>query len=111
MAACLWANDHGRLRELKHALYEAFFCEGVDIATDAEIARAAGIAGLDPVAAVTAAYDHANIERLRSIRREAEAASVTGVPTLLTEDDRTHWGMGGVERLLADEPLVPRATR
>ena len=38
----------------KHALYEAFFCEGLDIATDGEIARAAGIAGLDPVAAVTA---------------------------------------------------------
>ena len=110
MAACLWANDEGRLRELKHALYEAFFCEGLDIATDAEIGRAAGIAGLDPVAAVTAAYDHANIQRLRSIRREAEAAGVAGVPTLLTEDGRTHWGMGGVERLLADEQLVPRAT-
>jgi predicted DsbA family dithiol-disulfide isomerase len=109
MAACLWASDEGRLRELKHALYEAFFCEGLDIATDAEMARAAGIAGLDPVAAVTAAYDHANIQRLRSIRRDAEAAGVAGVPTLLTEDGRTHWGMGGVERLLADEPLVPRA--
>jgi predicted DsbA family dithiol-disulfide isomerase len=109
MAACLWARDEGRLRELKHALYEAFFCEGLDIATDAEIARAAGIAGLDPVAAVTAAYDHAHIERLRSVRRDAEAAGVAGVPTLLTEDGRTHWGMGGVERLLADEPLVPRA--
>ena len=45
-----------------------------------------------------------------AIRREAEAAGVAGVPTLLTEDGRTHWGMGGVERLLADEPLVPRAT-
>jgi predicted DsbA family dithiol-disulfide isomerase len=109
MATCLWADDHGRLRELKHALYEAFFCEGLDIATDGEIARAAGIAGLDPAAAVAAAYDHAQIERLRSIRREAEAAGVAGVPTLLTADGRTHWGQGGVERLLAGEPLVPRA--
>ena len=25
MAACLWANDEGRVREFKHALYEAFF--------------------------------------------------------------------------------------
>ena len=46
--------------------------------------------------------------RLREIRAEAEAAGVAGVPTLLTADGRTHWGMGGVERLLADEPLVPR---
>ena len=110
LAACLWAYDEGRLRAFKHALYEAFFCEGLDIATDAEIARAAEIVGLDPSAAVTAAYDPGLIERLRSIRRDAEAEGVAGVPTLLTDDGRTHWGMGGVERLLAGEPLVPRAT-
>ena len=110
LAACLWADDEGRLRAFKHALYEAFFCEGLDIASDGEIARAAGIAGLDPVAAVAAAYDHTRLERLRSIRREAEAAGVAGVPTLLAEDGGTHWGMGGVERLFAGEPLVPRAT-
>ena len=107
-AACLWAKDEGRLRAFKHALYEAFFCEGLDIATDGEIARAAGIAGLDAVAAVAAAYDHERLAQLREIRREAEAAGVAGVPTLLTEDGRTHWGMGGVARLLAGEALVPR---
>ncbi|MEX2612531.1 MAG: DsbA family protein, partial [Gaiellaceae bacterium] len=32
LAACLWAGEQGRLREFKHALYEAFFCEGEDIA-------------------------------------------------------------------------------
>src|SRR6267378_1612552 len=52
LAACVWADGQGKLREFKHALYEAFFCEGEDIATDAEIARAAGRAGLDPAAAV-----------------------------------------------------------
>lgn len=110
LAACLWAGDAGRLRELKHALYEAFFCEGLDIATDAEIARAAASAGLDPVAAVAAAYDPEQLARLRAIRREAEAAGVAGVPSVLADDGRTHWGMGGVERLLAGEPLVPRST-
>lgn len=108
LAACLWAGDAGRLRAFKHALYEAFFCEGVDLATDAEIARAASGVGLDPAAAVAAAYDPARLERLRSIRREAEAAGVAGVPSLLAADGRTHWGMGGVERLLAGEALVPR---
>ena len=28
LCACLWAGEQGRLREFKHALYEAFFCEG-----------------------------------------------------------------------------------
>jgi predicted DsbA family dithiol-disulfide isomerase len=108
LAACLWAGAHGRLRDFKHALYEAFFCEGEDIATDAEIARAAQRAGLAADAAVAAAYDPARHSRIREIRADAEAAGVRGVPTLLAEDGRTHWGTGGVERLLAGEPLVPR---
>jgi predicted DsbA family dithiol-disulfide isomerase len=109
LAACLWAGSEGRLREFKHALYEAFFCEGEDIAADREIGRAAERSGLDPAGAVAAAYDPELQETLRSIRREAEAAGVAGVPSLLAEDGRTHWGMGGLERLLAGEPLVPRS--
>ncbi len=109
LPACLWAGDQGRLRELKHALYQAFFREGEDIATDAEIARAAQRAGLDPAGAVAAAYSPEQIARIRDIRREAEAAGVRGVPTLLTDEGETHWGMGGLERLLSGQPLVPRA--
>jgi predicted DsbA family dithiol-disulfide isomerase len=109
LAACLWAGEQSRLRDFKHALYEAFFCEGEDIATDREIARATFRIGLDPEAAVAAAYAPARFERIREIRRDAEAAGVRGVPTLLAEDGTSHWGMGGLERLLAGEELVPRA--
>jgi predicted DsbA family dithiol-disulfide isomerase len=108
LAACLWAQEQGRLRAFKHALYEGFFCEGEDIATDAEIARAAERAGLDPQEAVGAAYSPELGARLRTIRQQAEAAGVRGVPSVLAEGSLSHWGMGGVERLLAGEPLVPR---
>jgi predicted DsbA family dithiol-disulfide isomerase len=108
LAACLWAGEQGRLRDFKHALYEAFFCEGEDIATDRELARAAARVGLDPDAAVAAAYSPERFEQIREIRRDAEAAGVRGVPTLLTEHGESHWGMGGLERLLAGEALVPR---
>jgi len=108
LAACLWAGEQERLRDFKHALYEAFFCEGEDIATDREIARAASRVGLDAEAAVAAAYAPERFERIREVRRQAEAAGVRGVPTLLTEDGASHWGMGGLERLLAGEELVPR---
>jgi predicted DsbA family dithiol-disulfide isomerase len=108
LAACLWAREQGRLREFKHALYEAFFCEGEDIATDAEIARAAERAELDAQEAVRAAYSPELGSRLHAIRQEAEAAGVRGVPSVLAGDGRSHWGMGGVERLLTGEPLVPR---
>jgi predicted DsbA family dithiol-disulfide isomerase len=109
LAACLWAGEQSRLRDFKHALYEAFFCEGEDIATDPEIARAAERAGLDPDRAVEAAYSSALFARIREIRRDAESAGVSGVPALVTDDGETHWGMGGVQRLLEGLPLVPRA--
>lgn len=108
VAACLWAGEQGRLHAFKAALYEAFFCEGEDISADAQLAIAAERAGLDAAETVHEAYSAERIAELGRIRAEAEAAGVRGVPTLLTADERTHWGMGGVERLLAGEPLVPR---
>jgi predicted DsbA family dithiol-disulfide isomerase len=108
LATCLWAGEQGALRAFKHALYEVFFCEGEDIATDREISRAAARAGLDPDAAVAAAYSHERFEQIRAIRAVAEAEGVRGVPTLVTEDGESHWGMGGLQRYLAGDPLVPR---
>src|SRR4051812_27180184 len=82
LAACLWAGERGRLRDFKHALYEAFFCEGEDIGSDRELPRAAERARLDPAAAVAAAYASEHFERIREIRAEAESLGVRGVPTL-----------------------------
>ena len=109
LAACLWAGEQGSLQAYKAVLYEAFFCEGEDISTDAQIALAAQRAGLDPAEAVAAAYAPERIARIAEIRRDAEEAGVRGVPALVSADGRSHWGMGGVERLLAGEPLVPRS--
>jgi predicted DsbA family dithiol-disulfide isomerase len=108
LAACLWAEEAGRLRQFRRALYEAFFCEGRDIGSEAEIARAAQRAELTAEDAVGAAHSPGRIARLSEIRGEAERAGVRGVPSVLTEDGRTHWGMGGLERLLEGRPLIPR---
>ena len=108
LAACLWAAEEGGLRPFKHALYEAFFCEGEDIATDPEIRRAAARVDLDSDAAIAAAYSPERIGQIADIRHEAEAAGIRGVPSLLAENGESHWGMGGLERLLAGQPLVPR---
>ena len=110
LGVCLWAGDLGKLRQLKHALYEAFFCEGEDIASDPQIRRAAERAGLAPDDAIEAAYDAGGRKRIAAIRAEAVEAGVRGVPTLVAANGRTHWGLGGVERLLADKPLVPHAS-
>lgn len=110
LAACLWAGDAGRLRPFRRALYEAFFCEGRDIATEDEIARAAQRAGLNGEEAVAAAYSPARIARIGEVRAAAEQANVRGVPSVLTQDGETHWGMGGLERVFDGQPLVPRVT-
>jgi 2-hydroxychromene-2-carboxylate isomerase len=47
------------------------------------------------------------IARLDAIRTAAEQAGVAGVPSLVA-DGRQHWGMGGIERLLRGDALVPR---
>ena len=107
LAACLWASEQGRLRAFKHALYEAFFCEGEDISSELQIARAAQGTGLDPDCAIAAAYSSEWIARLDAIRTAAEQAGVAGVPSLVV-DGRQHWGMGGIERLLRGDALVPR---
>jgi predicted DsbA family dithiol-disulfide isomerase len=106
LSACLWAAEQGRGRELRRALYAAFFCEGEDISAEAQITLAAHRVGLDPVGAVEAAYGRT--PQLAALRRDLEATGVRGVPGLLTEDGRSHWGMTGIQRLLAGEPLVPR---
>jgi predicted DsbA family dithiol-disulfide isomerase len=108
LAACLWAQEIGRLRPFRRALYEAFFCEGRDIGREAEIARAAQRADLDADDAIAAAYSSARIAHLSEIRAAAEGSGVRGVPSVLTEDGRTHWGMGGLERLLDGRELIPR---
>ena len=109
LAACLWAAEQSRLRAFKHALYEAFFCEGEDISSEVQIARAARGAGLDPDGAIAAAHSAAWIARLAEVRAAAEAGGVAGVPSLVAGEQQ-HWGTGGVGRLLRGEPLVPRAT-
>ena len=61
--------SEGRLREFKHALYEAFFCEGEDIATDArDRARGRRGPGSTRTAAVAAAYSAERFARIREIR-------------------------------------------
>jgi predicted DsbA family dithiol-disulfide isomerase len=109
LAACLWASEQGQLRAFKHALYEAFFCEGEDISSEAQIVRAAHGAGLDGDGAVAAAYSSVWIAQLDAVRTAAEEAGVAGVPSLVV-DGQQHWGMGGIERLLRGQALVPRST-
>ena len=99
LAACLWAGEQGRLRAFKHALYEAFFCEGEDIADRPGDRPRRRRVGARPrrrrrrrLLARTLRARSARSARRR--RRPACAASRRSSPRTA----RTHWGMGGLER-------------
>ncbi|HEX2051354.1 MAG TPA: DsbA family protein [Actinomycetota bacterium] len=109
LAACLWATERGALRPFRRALYEAMFCEGTDISSDHEIARAARRAGLAPEGAIEAAYSPDYIRRLHTIRAEAQRAGVRGVPSAVTEDGRVHWGAGPITTLAEDDRVLVQA--
>ena len=108
LAACLWAGTQGRLRHFKHALYEAFFCEGEDIATDARDrprgrARRTrpGRRGRAPPTRRSASLAFARSGPRP--RRQACAACRRCSP----RTGETHWGMGGLERLAAGAAARP----
>lgn len=104
LAACEWAREQGALAPFRRALYEAFFCEGLDITDEHELRRAAVAAGLSPDGAVAAAHDPERIARIAEIRHEAQAAGVRGVPALL-DGERAEWGLGATASIRAS--LVP----
>ena len=93
LAACLWAGEQGRLRDFKHALYEAFFCEGEDIATDREIA-AAEQAGLDPDGAVEARLLARADRRIPPSAAEAAENGIMRVPVAADRRRRVTLGHG-----------------
>lgn len=106
LAACFWATTQHKLRAFRGALYEAYFCEGEDISTESQIVRAAAHAELNPAEALAAAYAPDNLARIHSIRAEAKAQGVPGVPTIVTAENGLDWGLGGVARAL-DGALAP----
>lgn len=76
------ARTVGRLDAFRAAAFDGYWRRGRDLGSPEDLAVLAAEAGLDPAAALAAAGARENLARVDAARRAAEAAGVTGVPTL-----------------------------
>lgn len=91
LRAAYVAEEHGRLREISHALFAAFFERGEPLGDIEVLARAAQEAGV-PADAVREGVEREDIKaRLKDATDAALAAGVTGVPTVVVGDE-LFWG-------------------
>jgi 2-hydroxychromene-2-carboxylate isomerase len=76
---------------LLDAMFNASWRDQVNLGDKAEIARVAGLAGIDGASFVAAAEDPANKEKLKATTDEALARGVFGAPTFFVGDEM-HFG-------------------
>jgi len=75
-----WAEPSGRQHELAEVLFRCYFQQGRDVGDPAELALAAGEAGLDADAAAELLRGHDELDKVRAELALGEAVGVTGVP-------------------------------
>jgi predicted DsbA family dithiol-disulfide isomerase len=92
LAAYLWAQDEGAGRAWREGAQRAFFVEGRDVNDERTLRQVAVESGLSPDGAIAAAWDPARQARLRSLRDQATAIGVQGVPSLAVDDTLVFFG-------------------
>lgn len=103
--AFYWADsqDPARAAQLAHALYRAYFNQGIDISTPENTLEVCVRSGFDREAAAAGMADPAVKERLRSEVEQGLALGVFGSPYFIV-DGEPFWGsdrLDHVERWLA----------
>jgi predicted DsbA family dithiol-disulfide isomerase len=81
-----WAGLEGRQRELKQALFEAYFTDCLDPSDHQVLADAAGKAGLDRSAATDVLNSGRYAEEVRAAEREWQMKGISAVPAIIIND-------------------------
>lgn len=81
-----WAGLEGRQRELKLALFEAYFTEGRNPGDHGVLKEAAGKAGLDPEAAGTVLSSGLYADEVRAAERLWQARGISSVPAIIIDE-------------------------
>ncbi len=83
-----WAEEQGRGEQFRHAVYRAYFVEGVNIALVDELVRIAAVAGLSPDEARTVLLERSYAAAVDADWQLAMELRITAVPTHLCDGKR-----------------------
>jgi predicted DsbA family dithiol-disulfide isomerase len=92
-----WARQHGRMHELKLALFSAHFTKGRDLSDDTVLADIAAEIGLDRAEALTLLEDQRFATDVRDAQRISREQGIQGVPAMIFNDRHLVTGAQGVE--------------
>ncbi len=81
-----WAEQQGRQRELKMALFEAYFTKGESPGEHAVLARVAGEVGLDAAAAAEVLASGAYAGEVREREQFYQQQGISSVPAIIIND-------------------------
>ena len=86
LAVAEYARDQGKLFLFKDAAMTAFWRDGSDLEDEAVLTKLLLDVGLDVTAGLSARSDTLYLNRVDAMREEANAANVTGIPTMVFEN-------------------------
>jgi predicted DsbA family dithiol-disulfide isomerase len=78
-----WAEPRGRQGELAERLFQAYFCEGLDVGDPGTLARLAGDVGLDEAAATAMLQSADGVAELHEALAGAADRGISAVPTFV----------------------------
>jgi predicted DsbA family dithiol-disulfide isomerase len=81
-----WAETEGKHLALKHALFTAYFTEGLNIADPEVLAAKAESVGLDPVQAREVLASGRYAEEVRAAEQAWTTAGVSSVPSIIVDE-------------------------
>ncbi len=90
IAVAEFARDQGKLHEFRQAAMNAYWRAGKNPEEPEVIAEVATQVGLSPNEAVAAMQSEAYLQRALAMRKEAEAAGITGIPTFFIGSQRIY---------------------
>lgn len=85
LAMSEYARAQGRLEAFRDAATRGYWTEGIDLELDADLAKIAERAGLDPAAALLASTSDVYVLKVLQNRQLGVEEMVTGVPTLFVK--------------------------
>lgn len=92
-----WAQEAGKSQDLKLALFDAYFTQGLDVSQHDVLADTAASIGLDRTEALQALKDQRFAETVRDKESFWTSRGVSGVPTMVFDAKHATSGAQGAE--------------